>query len=892
MKCCVAEQPSEAPSLMDDNIAKLLAEAISKLCANRRKSPWGELPNLLPVYTTLVGPEDVVEKWKIEETDELQLFAAVVKWLDMERRPVAVLSARLGSGKTVASSLLHEDLKSKWNGEIGNVLWIPCNGQRMYKGEPLHGVLQLLHLGSKIAPDRILSADASVRLVVLDGIDEAFAYFGRDQVRNWFQELLKQWEFMPEPRPKLLICGRDTNLDSQLDDLQRELSSFVSLYDGRPPLRLDMRPWESDLLYKKLEENLLAVLKQQAADCDDSSIQAATTAVLQRVRKDILESPVLFAIAFYYLKGYGIARLNGSELPDPITDEWDLTKRAITKLLAHNRLKYKLKPSIEDLQQAAENISLHLAVSGLGMKGLTLAELKRTEGLEVPKPWLTNEVKVVKNGLLLTLSQNHYAPFHEWILIHQAAAAARQQWSITTNLPSTVRPVEPFISEALIIQPFHGNERQDLISNLAEYFGTWEGVESFASMLWFNLEVPALQEGSAFMEMIFYWLKYHPPIHWQTAILERDVPLPKKSSSQKAANVYAVVSLMAHISRRLHPYDRSEFTQNYLIEPLIIECSTSSRKWIETVPSDITAGSAASEALQVLIQRNDENDDESNIINFSMEIIRTDQTREPIGDHESLESRRVRSGETLFITLGSGGADKHPTLLKMLSLPESGNGPFTTYSLVPSGPALTWRNDGGFRVPTLAEVNDEESVYMASRLVSVREYAFYLEDFMANNPSRNVVLPAQPDAGWVQHERKILFDQEMADRAVTGISLEEAENYVEWLNDRVQSVDSWRFEIPSATNFQIAARGTHLGDIRSDGSGPFGHEQLIGSYMQWTDTKSLLEQPLVFGHSRLKNYGEVSVQKDMARNFPDLCAPFPRGTRFDQIGIRPQLRGR
>ena len=452
---------------------------------------WKDEANLIPRGLL---PLDI--RYKDKELDaykEGQLDTYVDHWLTSEDSAVAILTAPLGGGKTMATCLLPELL----NREIflnKIVLWIPLRDTNfLFSEDPDETIIKLLSKHNKLSePVDIWSQKAGIDCIILDGLDEAL-YASRDnnQVKNWLSILLRRAQ-AAVTKPRILISGRDVILERSVIDRQllNHLESFCnrrSLLISHQPQQLHLREWKDDEIRSHLEEELEK----------DWGVDTASR-LMDMVRPGILASPLLFGLAYEVLTKIAESQEKFTGL-FTINNEWDLISNWIRLIIERDMDKHPGNISTENRRKVAQEIALFLCLSGKEKTGVQILEIEQklnkygliSIGQQELFEYDAFELKI---ACLLRERNSYFSIFHDVILIHLAAEA-----------------LERLVQEYQELEIKTDNLAQNRIPFLNEFSQLVElpGLPKVIDLLRIIIDdISVIQSNSSFPEVLKYWISY------------------------------------------------------------------------------------------------------------------------------------------------------------------------------------------------------------------------------------------------------------------------------------------------------------------------------------------------------------------------------------------------
>ena len=131
---------------------------------------------------------------------------------------------------------------------------------------------------------------------------------------------------------------------------------------------------------------------------------------------------------------------------------------------------------------------------------------------------------------------------------------------------------------------------------------------------------------------------------------------------------------------------------------------------------------------------------------------------------------------------------------------------------------------------------------------------------------------------------------------VTGISLEDAHQFLDWLSGHYELSGPHCYAqlvLPTPDLLQRAMHGGSLEYPPADGGGAYGHRHLTGQIWQMTErtlgvtSRSRERELLVFGGAKsLGDNTPGSVQKSLERVHPDYCLPLHVDSAVEHLGFR------
>lgn len=336
--------------------------------------------------------------------------------------------------------------------------------------------------------------------------------------------------------------------------------------------------------------------------------------------------------------------------------------------------------------------------------------------------------------------------------------------------------------------------------------------------------------------------------------------------------------------------------RNYLIQRLYIDSPDNTRYELENIPSITMAKDILGHKM--LIENKEGGYDP---ISNSIVLVKhcEDGTMSKIYPGTKLEQVGVCSDDALTIAnvldeifMAEPSNDIPPSFPPVIDLPglstSEGSDGFQRDETsrikmikIPEGVLPIYRNAEGFRKIFLTTI--KQHVFISEKLVTVGEYA----DFLTHNPEMRK--PDQSNAGWSDNGNQIICLPSAKDLPVTGISRKEAEKYLEWFGGKYRAaVDNnlkWWLRLPDPDWLQIAALGSELRELMSDGTGPYGHQNITGKCWQWTSGNEG-DAALAFGGSFIEENEAGETQKMLEQHYPDLSRRIPEGSRNPNVGFR------
>jgi hypothetical protein len=350
----------------------------------------------------------------------------VLAWLEGGGPPVAVLSGRLGAGKTVATCMLYRELQSKRRANDIDV-WVPLG--RIYTiTDPIANIAETLRI-----PRSRLRLD-EIRCLILDGVDEFVCRCSDVELKKWFLALLNELS-QAKPPPRLVLSGRDVAVGRQnlLFEWLQSYCRTVSMQRHRTPLRLELSLWNPARYRKQLRLHLTDALKAAQQGLSDAEVKEEVKRRLSLVPKRVLDCPLFYRLAYDFLKE--------GHLPDrPLASQRQLMNHWIETILGREQQGHQSTIKPESRRRALRELARFLVLSGRGTSGATLDELANEQGLDPIWRTLKSEpdplagfrasnhdfeqcFKELTYCTLLRCNNERFAPFHEQVLIHLAAEA-------------------------------------------------------------------------------------------------------------------------------------------------------------------------------------------------------------------------------------------------------------------------------------------------------------------------------------------------------------------------------------------------------------------------------------------------------------------------------------
>lgn len=450
---------------------------------------WKDETNLLPKGLL---PLDI--RYKDNELDahnEGQLDTYVAHWLTSEDSAVAILTAPLGGGKTMATCMLPELLNQE-TFLNKNVLWIPLRDTDfLFSEDPDETIIKLLSKHNRLQePVDIWSRNAGIDCIILDGLDEAL-YASRDnnQVKKWLSILLRRAQ-AAVTKPRILISGRDVILERSVIDRQlfNHLQSFCnrrSLLVSQQPLQLHLREWKDEEIRTHLEGELKK----------DWGIDTASK-LMDMVRPGILTSPLLFGLAYEVLTEIAETQDKIPKVPT-INNEWELISNWIRLIIARDMDKYTGNISEENRRKVAQEIALFLCLLAQEKTGVEIAEIRQKledYGLiSIGQELFEYDDFELKVACLLRERNGCFSIFHDVILMHLAAEAlerlVQNHQDLEIKTDNLTQNRIPFLNE---------------LSQLVER----PGIPKVIGLMRIIIEHKAIQNDCSFPEVLDYWIRY------------------------------------------------------------------------------------------------------------------------------------------------------------------------------------------------------------------------------------------------------------------------------------------------------------------------------------------------------------------------------------------------
>lgn len=339
--------------------------------------------------------------------------------------PLALLSAPLGGGKTIATCSSQRTLTTADRVAV----WIPMRDMpTMMAASELHPQSLIGALaGMNNASVEIGARD--VTCAIFDGVDEFFSKGDEGPLLTTFSAVLQRlWEM----RIPVLLSGRDIALgNSPLYGRIRELADALCRQRSfQEAMRLELLPSSDPEWRKALEGRLMKSLLPQEWDAHlartgASSIEAAIHDQLKMMRHGVLESPLLFGMAHAVFRRV----LRGESNAPTLRSAWDLTSVWLDECVDRDILRFVARTPRERRRLVAQLLALYLSITGNDFNGVSLDTL-RDEA-----PWVWEPLTKVEGAqdafesckeelvhcCLLRVGQARFAPFHPGILEHLAS---------------------------------------------------------------------------------------------------------------------------------------------------------------------------------------------------------------------------------------------------------------------------------------------------------------------------------------------------------------------------------------------------------------------------------------------------------------------------------------
>lgn len=340
------------------------------------------------------------------------LSDVVHDWVRRGPPAASLLVAASGEGKTVATCLMQRQLADSDGTAVA--LWVPFRRTESLDTDPDRGIRYALRLPDSLD---LWGPDASVRWLILDGLDEAITEYTWPKVAQWLDKLLRR-VLTGAARPCLIVSGRDVVLlhARVQGELMGRLAVFARLRKNKRPLLLRTLPWPDAELRTALEQGL-----QEHMGPDEARAR------MNILSPGVLSSPLLYGAAFDAL-------VPADRTGRTLDSEWALISDWIDEALCADQAKHSGDRDVAERRHAASLVALLLARSGRGMAGATLAELEQSAELNAAwfSPAHTPEAIDALRweltvGCLLHREGDRLTFLHEQILIHLAAEAISRE---------------------------------------------------------------------------------------------------------------------------------------------------------------------------------------------------------------------------------------------------------------------------------------------------------------------------------------------------------------------------------------------------------------------------------------------------------------------------------
>jgi hypothetical protein len=663
-------------------------------------------------------------------------------------------------------------------------------------------------------------AGQPIRLLALDGLDEVLAAHGTQRVFARLNDMLDRLA-ASIPRLRVILSCRDSVL--ALPNVRSGVEQILKrLPRGRRPDGLGTV--ESLRLMpwtdKFCRAQLVRLLKRRPG-ADSSDPAARVEEVLGQFE---LTSPLLFQLAFDLL------RPDGRPPPSPIRTERDLVSSWVNALLFRHAEASLVSPAM--LRRTSENVSLYLVTSGIGMHGVTLDELSRPA-----LSWITEEFR---RAFESDGAEDGAHREERWKLMLSRLGLLSCPSPMANGGPQGNHPGATTVAQSVRLAPFHSRIMEHLamgaMDRLSRAGNDTDGLTgpappaSPATSLPFLAKVASEPSAEAYWDSIGRRMG-RPNLAGLHSLLAAHLA---PSALDPLSSFRAVVEMWADSLAAEDPVGRPSPAEVTLVPP---------------VPKD----RAPSQALAAAIQLRDALD-------------------RRIGPSGHTPSSMQPTPPTLRPEAGSSV----PSAIRVAGVP---------LVRIPPGdyPVYHSHLDGIKGVKLLAaRVPASPATYLSTRLVTVGEYATFL-----NDPANRATRQLPQEGSWRRlDDGTAFYPPEKSHCPVTGIGYQDARDYCSYLNARIdrRARPVGTFRLPTADELRIAVGGTELRPPQAAfESGPFGHEQLVCEAWQWTDERRL------FGGSNALGWDDKRAVDTLVQAYPNLTAD-PVAISPETIGLRLAFR--